>query len=285
MKKVKAKVWRNLPSTLKELKDFLGKHEEFVFFDTETTGLHPGEDRVIQLSGIKVDRNFKEIKQYNEYCNPSPVIISPKITEITGITNTDVENARPEIDVLIDFMQDTHKCGYFAYNSPYDISMVSKSLEREGINGDEMQHFDVLKLARDVLANEDIENHKLKTVSDFLGVTPESESFHNALFDVQMTIAVFKALLKKVKEMDLSEIGSGAQRPKIFSIRSWEIGMNKRLYIQTACGSVWYDKIKKVWGAKDAPIEQLDMGYIESAATEMARKEGFDSLSKVNRNI
>ncbi|MCR5480356.1 MAG: 3'-5' exonuclease [Ruminococcus sp.] len=281
MKKVKDKVWRDLPSTLKELKAFLNRHEYFVFFDTETTGLKPGQDRVIQLSGIMVNRKFDIIKKYNEYSNPSPVIISSKITEITGITNTDVENARPEFEVLTDFLQDTSKCGYFAYNSPYDVAMVTKSMAREGVEV-EMDSFDVLKFARDVLANEKMENHKLKTVSDYLGVTPETENFHNALFDVEMTISVFKALLRKAKTLDINQ---GYQRPRVFSLRPWEAGMNKRIYVQTSAGSVWFDKIKQVWGAKDAPIEQLDMSYIEAEARRMANEAGFETLQKVNVNI
>lgn len=280
-KKEEKKVWRNLKGTLEELKYIISKYDTFVFFDTETTGLHPGEDKVIQLSGIKTNRNLETIKVYNEYANPSPNVISAKITEITGITNADVENARPEREVLEDFLIDTQGCAYFAYNSNFDVNMVTKSMQNYGISV-EMTHFDVLKIARDVLANESIENHKLKTVSDFLGVTPEGENFHNALFDVQSTIEVFKALVKRAKTM---EVANGNARPKVFSIRPWEIGLNKRLYIQTAMGSVWFDKIKQTWGTKDAPIDELDMGYIESMAIKMAQDAGFETLQRVNKAI
>lgn len=275
------KVWRNLKGTLEELKSIISAYDTFVFFDTETTGLHAGEDKVIQLSGIKTNRKLETIKVYNEYANPSPNVISAKITEITGIKNEDVENARPEREVLEDFLIDTQNCAYFAYNSNFDVSMVTKSMQNYGISV-EMTHFDVLKLARDVLANEKIENHKLKAVSDFLGVTPEGENFHNALFDVQSTIEVFKALVKRAKTM---EIANGNSRPKVFSIRPWEIGLNKRLYIQTAMGSVWFDKIKQTWGTKDAPIDELDMGYIEKMALKMANDAGFETLQRVNKAI
>lgn len=280
-KKEEKKVWRNLKGTLEELKNIISNYDAFVFFDTETTGLHPGEDKVIQLSGIKTNRKLETIKVYNEYANPSPNVISAKITEITGIKNEDVENARPEREVLEDFLIDTQNCAYFAYNSNFDANMITKSMQNYGISV-EMTHFDVLKLARDVLANEKIENHKLKTVSDFLGVTPEGENFHNALFDVQSTIEVFKALVKRTKTM---KIANGNSRPKVFSIRPWEIGLNKRLYIQTAMGSVWFDKIKQTWGTKDAPIDELDMGYIENMALKMANDAGFETLQRVNKAI
>lgn len=272
------KNWRNLRTTLEELKSFLSRHDTFVFFDTETTGLDPIKDSVIQISGLVMNRKLEVLKTINELCNPSPLVISPKITEITGITNADVENARPERAVLTDFLSVTNRCGYFAYNSPFDVNMVQGSMRNYGINV-QLDHFDVLKLARDVLANEPIENHKLKTVSDFLGVTPEGENFHNALFDVESTVRVFKALMGRVKEM---EIKDGNLRPKIYSIRPWGYGKNQRLYVQTALGSVWFDKIKGVWGAKDAPIDDLDMGYVEGTCLEMAAKAGFDGLAKVN---
>lgn len=275
------KMWRNVKSTLQALKEFLTRYEFFVFFDTETTGLKPEKDSVIQLSGLVVNRKLEVVEKFDELCNPSPNIISPLITELTGISNSDVENARPERAVLTDFLAKTKGCGYFAYNSPFDTKMVEGSMRKYGVNI-KLDHFDVLRLARDVLANEAIENHKLKTVSDYLGVTPEGEAFHNALFDVESTVRVFKALMERVKQMSITE---GNLRPKIFSIRPWGYGKMQRLYVQTSLGSVWFDKIRGNWGTKDAPIDDLDMAYIEGTCLEMAAKAGYDGLSKVDEAI
>ena len=54
-KKVEKNVWRNLQKTANALKDILNNSEHLVFFDTETTGLKPDKDRIIQLSAIKTD--------------------------------------------------------------------------------------------------------------------------------------------------------------------------------------------------------------------------------------
>lgn len=275
--------WRNTEATLKELTEALSAGEKLMFFDTETTGLKFGEDRIIQLSGIKTDREFNIIGTFNEYSNPFPLVISLKITEITGIRNEDVKDARLEKDVLEDFLAWSDGCIYLAYNSPFDVGMCTGSMNNYG-KEIAMRHFDVLKLARDVLANEKLSNHKLGTVAEFLNVVPEDAHFHDSLFDVQMTIEVFKALLKRIRNTGY-ESSEGKICPRIYAIRPWSLGRNHRLYISTSAGTLWFDKINQVWGTKDADIANINMDYVQNVCCQMALAAGYDKLTKVKEVV
>lgn len=275
--------WRNTEATLKELEKVLKLNPYLMFFDTETTGLKPGRDKIIQMAGIKVDRDFNIISTFNELCNPEPVVIPQKITEITGISNSEVQNARCEKDVLLDFKKESAECTFFAYNSNFDANMYTKSLAAYGVDT-EITHFDVLKLAKDVLCGEKLENFKLGTVAEFLSVVPEDKNFHNALFDVSMTIEVFKALLRILRNKGYVS-SEGKKCPKIWALRSWDMGKNRRVYVATSAGTLYYDKIKQVWGDKDAGIENLNMDYIEHECIRIAHKAGFDKLSKIDKEI
>ena len=93
-------LWRNMLKTSTILKELVNNFEFLIFFDTETTGLKTDKDRIIQLSAIKTDKNLNEIDRFNSYANPYPLLISPKITEITGIRMSDVENAPLEKEMI-----------------------------------------------------------------------------------------------------------------------------------------------------------------------------------------
>ncbi len=56
-----------------------------VFFDFETTGLSPTEDKIIQFMFLETEGQH----YFSSYVNPK-CIISPKAVEVTGITNEDV---------------------------------------------------------------------------------------------------------------------------------------------------------------------------------------------------
>ena len=59
----------------------------YVFYDTETTGLSPQFDQIIQFAAIKTDHEFKELDRINLRCRIQPHIIpSATALAINGIT-------------------------------------------------------------------------------------------------------------------------------------------------------------------------------------------------------
>lgn len=58
-----------------------------IFYDTETTGIDPFFDQILQFAAIKTDEDFNEIDRCNFRCRLSPHIIPhPKAMLVTGIT-------------------------------------------------------------------------------------------------------------------------------------------------------------------------------------------------------
>lgn len=277
-------MWRNTESTLSELNCFLSGVKDLVVFDTETTGFKDS-DSIIQISGIKLKRDFTEISRFDSYSNPAPNIISAKITEITGITNAMVEDAEPEETVLMKFMDWScpEEVGYLAYNAPFDKRMTESSLKKYGITID-MKCFDVLKLAKDVLVNDSLNDFKLGTVAEHLGVVPENANFHSSMFDVEMTVLVFKKLLTLLKDSPPTSTRNKI-KPVVYSLNPWCKGKTQRIYIPTSMGTVYYDKIKACFGSKDADMDQIDMAFVEKQAEDLAKKGGYENLSKVKEQV
>ena len=263
-KKIEKKYWRNLLSTSNNLKRLLDKYEYIVFFDTETTGLNTSKERIIQISAIKTDKELNIIDKFNSYCNPYPMLISPKITQITGITQNDVNDAPLETEVMRLFNEFSQNSFFVAYNSEFDYEMTTSAFARAKISR-VIEHFDAREISYDF--------------------APESSdcSFHDSMFDVEMTYELFKMFYNKYVNFRDTEINKN--KVKVYAINPWSIGKNKRIYVATSSGTFYYDLIKKHWGEKDTPFTEVNMSNLEWQALEMTKKMGYDSFSKIKEGF
>lgn len=277
-KKVEKRLWRNLYRTSCIIKELGAFCEYFVFFDTETTGLNTSKEKIIQISAIKTDKDLNIISKFNSYCNPYPMLVSPKITEITGIKQSDVENAPLEKDVMIKFNDFSKDSVFIAYNSEFDYKMLTNAFLRAGIDR-EIKHFDVREISYDVAPN--CSDFKLETVCAYLGLSKEG-SFHDAMYDIEMTYEIFKKFYDMY--MTLENVESKKPKVKVFALNPWSIGKNIRIYVPTSCGSFYYDVIKKQWGEKDANFDDANMIDVEEQALRMVNKKGT-TLAKLKESI
>ncbi len=106
-----------------------------VVFDLETTGLDLVNDRVIQLSYIKVYPDGKEERE-NLFVNPEKPIPA-EVVALTGISNEDVENA-PTFKELAPTLNEKFKgCDFAGFNSNhFDIPMLAEEFLRAGVDFD-----------------------------------------------------------------------------------------------------------------------------------------------------
>jgi DNA polymerase III epsilon subunit family exonuclease len=101
----------------------------FIVVDTETTGLEPKLDHLIELAAVKV-QNGKIVDTWDSLLNPG-VFIPHDSTHITGIT-TDMLQASPRFkDVMDDFLNFIGEQSVFvAHNLEFDWNFVNQHLRR-----------------------------------------------------------------------------------------------------------------------------------------------------------
>ena len=109
--------------------------EPLVVFDLETTGLDIVNDRIIQLSYIKVHPDGKEERE-SLFVNPKKPI-PPLVSELTGITDEIVKDA-PAFEELSSYLAEKFRgCDFAGYNSNhFDVPMLAEEFFRAGINFD-----------------------------------------------------------------------------------------------------------------------------------------------------
>ncbi|MBF1529360.1 MAG: 3'-5' exonuclease [Prevotella salivae] len=113
----------------------LNLKKPLVVFDLETTGLDIVNDRIIQLSFIKVYSDGKE-ERGDHLINPGRHI-PEMITELTGIDDEKVKDA-PSFKQISTTLAETFKgCDFAGFNSNrFDVPMLAEEFLRAGIDFD-----------------------------------------------------------------------------------------------------------------------------------------------------
>lgn len=106
-----------------------------IVFDLETTGLDLVNDRIIQISYIKIHPDGKEERD-NIYLNPGKGI-PQDVTTLTGISNDDVKDCPSFKDVASELSVTFRNCDFAGFNSNhFDIPMLAEEFLRAGIDFD-----------------------------------------------------------------------------------------------------------------------------------------------------
>ncbi|MCR5535788.1 MAG: hypothetical protein K6F05_00055 [Succinivibrio sp.] len=101
-----------------------------ILLDTETTGLDPQKDEIIELGMVKVcyAKNRKQILSlegvYDELNQPQHKL-SPQITKLTGITDAELEGRHFNLAKIADFMADAGLV--VAHNARFDRPFFDKT--------------------------------------------------------------------------------------------------------------------------------------------------------------
>ncbi len=175
------------------LKDISPKETEFTVIDFETTGLSAKSSRVIEVGLVKV-KNLKVTDTFSLLVNPLQHIPSG-ITMLTGITNSDVENAPMFEEVahkIAEFIGDSVLVGH---NLKFDYSFLQSEFQRAETSLPEVHQLCTLKLSRKLLPH--LPNKSLGTVKSHLRI--RHKNTHRALSDAIVTAKVLIKLIKKLE--------------------------------------------------------------------------------------
>ncbi len=187
---------------------------KILYFDLETTGVLPGKHGIHQISGeIEIDGVTKE--QFNFKVRPNPKAeITPEALEVGGVTKEQILAYPPMeeifkqfismLDKYVDRFNKTDKfflCGY--NNASFDNNFLRGWFLQ---NGDKYfgswfwaNTIDVMVLATPFLANirNKMDNFKLSTVAMACGISVDSDSLHDASYDIYLTKEIYKVVTKR----------------------------------------------------------------------------------------
>ncbi|MDO5035034.1 MAG: exonuclease domain-containing protein, partial [Actinomycetaceae bacterium] len=241
----------------------------YVVVDLETTGLS-ATDQITEIGAVKV-RGQKVVEQFNTLVNPG-VEIPPRITALTGITDSMVEDAPTPGEAIAAFLEfaELENSILIAHNASFDTGFLIRGAEAADLKWPKPTVIDTLALARTILPRPLISNHRLATLVKYFGVV--NPSSHRALADATVTADVFAGLVNRLDEAGATDFAD--------------------LFV--AAQPVPYRHRKKVALAKDLPAEPgvyrflsadgLTL-YVGSATNLRSRVRSYFSASEKRRRI
>jgi DNA polymerase III alpha subunit (gram-positive type) len=307
MEQVK-KWWRDFgvgPKIIDILENNVGK--ELIIFDTETTGLSPETNHVIQLSAIKaiIDEGFEfhEIGRLDTYINPG-YPLPKQIVQLTGITDellAKYPDEKTQWDSIYSFFgDDPIVCGH---NVPFDVSMTSALYARNGAEF-KPNALDTLRMAQELHLKTEAGSHKLGRLAEHFGLD-YGLTFHNSMDDVIATMRLLRFFVEEYLEKKAEseknaiclfdadgneiKVDRPKTKTKIKSCWAWTgfRGM-QRLYVRVKHEDrvVWMNQRRPYdWGEKDkGSIDLLDMQDIENQVLKLYGCETLEELSKVRES-
>ena len=170
--------------------------DRIVIFDTETTGIEFGKDRIIELGAVSLEHG-QEIDSLNVLIRlPEGQSLPPFITDLTGITDLQlltegVEQAEA-VEAFCRLLEGAQRPLLVAYNAQFDLNFMCHFLQPYG-------RVSVLRAPRfldalTVYKDRRDYPHKLCNAIEAYGLQDRVVNSHRAVDDARATVALLEAM-------------------------------------------------------------------------------------------
>lgn len=169
--------------------------DRLVMFDTETTGIAFGKDRIIEIGAVALERDG-ERGSFNALLRlPEGQTLPPFITQLTGITDDQLAREgvddRTAAEGLCRLLEGAERPLLSAYNAQFDLNFLYYLLRPLGLLPvlQKPRFLDALTVYRD---RRDYP-HKLCNAIEAYGLT-EAENSHRAVDDARAAVLLLEAM-------------------------------------------------------------------------------------------
>ncbi|KLI74895.1 MULTISPECIES: exonuclease domain-containing protein [Lacticaseibacillus] len=154
--------------------------DDYVMIDTETTGLSPDWDRVLEISALKVHKG-KILQEYSNLIKYSEEdTVPPFVTDLTGITTDQIRLNGVSPKIAISKLRELIGSDLIVgYNINYDLNFLYDLYQQFDLGNLNNDYIDILRIARRFFKGE--RHNRVQDVLPRLGITHSQQ--HRALAD------------------------------------------------------------------------------------------------------
>ncbi|WP_297582330.1 3'-5' exonuclease [Roseibium sp.] len=183
----------------------------FVVFDTETTGLMPNKDEIVQVGAVRVVKGrIVPGESVNQLANPGRSIPRAS-TKVHGITDSMVAGA-PDVSAVVSGLHAfARESVLVAHNAPFDMAFLHRHEKTSGLIWDHPLLDTVLLSA--VLFG-DTEVHTLDALCERLDIRIDPDLRHTALGDAQATAEALCKMLPILEGKGFETFGDVIQETR-----------------------------------------------------------------------
>ncbi len=181
------------------LHDYSLLHQEYVVFDTETTGFYVGSDQMIEIGAVKI-KDGEILDRFDEFIDPGRPL-PQKIIDLTCITDDMLAGHDSEEVVTKRFLEWTGDLPMVAHNAKFDIGFIRAACSKYNLGEFNNTVLDTMSMAR--MLHPEWPNHKLTTLVKRYKIEWDEDAHHRADYDAEGTAHAFH---KMCEELDSRNI-------------------------------------------------------------------------------
>lgn len=166
---------------------------EFIIFDTETTGLYPHlGDAIIEIAAMRMNKNGDNLEEFHSFIH-SGIPSHPETIQIHGLTDQFIaKHGRPLEQAMPDFVHFIGSTTLVGHNiRNFDMKFLNRHLLQIGMPVLDNTLIDTLDLARQKMPQ--LSSHSLGSLAREFKI--DYSKAHRALEDVKINAEVFIRLL------------------------------------------------------------------------------------------
>ena len=190
------------------------KCSSFVVFDTETTGLYPWRDKLVEIGAVRF-QNGEPVESFHSLINPE-IHIPENVSQINHITDDMVAGAPAAGDVMATFDEFVGTDDIVGHNIDFDLRFIQSA--GSALPDKNRRYFDTAELARQMVKGPDkvydegsgkwrndynsqyeVKGHSLGTMCEFYGI--EHGELHRADVDALATGRLLVAMMKDTERI------------------------------------------------------------------------------------
>ncbi len=163
----------------------------FVVVDTETTGLDPLTDHIIDVGAVRLDQDLAVVDRFTTLVDPG-VPIPLFVSRLTGISDADLAGAASIGEALASLAEFAGDALLVGHNARFDREMLAVAARRAGTRPLDAAWFDTLEAA--LLLFPELDRHALPVLVEEFGLDRPA---HRALPDAEATAEVLERLARR----------------------------------------------------------------------------------------
>lgn len=176
----------------------------YVIFDTETTGLDPAADEIVQIGAVRaLNGRVVAGETYDTLVDPGRPI-PPASSRVHGITDELVAGAPDVASAVRGFHDFAREAVLVAHNAPFDLAFLRRHGDAIGRAFDNPV-LDTVLLSAAVFG--ETETHTLDAIADRLDIVIDAAARHTAMGDAVATAAVLLRLLPILEARGIATFG------------------------------------------------------------------------------
>lgn len=180
------------------------KEASYVIFDLETTGLSKEFDRIIEFGGLKLV-NGMVVDRLQMFLNPKQKL-SEFISNMTNITQTMVDEAKEEKDVIETWRTFIGDSVLVAHNASFDSGFINQAMIRNGYEALSNPVIDTLDLAKALIESK--RSYRLGAIAKHYKLNYDENVAHRADYDAEVLSGIFQKWINsdELKDLNLFEL-------------------------------------------------------------------------------